>query len=83
MEFPVDISPFMMTKHNKDYITVDFATAQIDVLCQKINYITHAVYMLYLEEQSLGPDEYFDAIRNMTTLKNILRNGRKVSYIIH
>lgn len=82
MEFPVDISPFIEVVYNRNYITVDAAPAQYnDINCENADdrHIKLRFFMLYLPEQNIDSDVYFEGIINMMSYKNIIRNGRLVS----
>ncbi|KOB64289.1 Transmembrane 7 superfamily member [Operophtera brumata] len=78
----VPISPYMKAIYNRDYIYVDIAPAKYnDPECSQSTeeFIQLRFFMLYLPEQSFDSDVYFEGIKSMMTLNNILRNGRSVS----
>ncbi|XP_026736444.1 transmembrane 7 superfamily member 3-like [Trichoplusia ni] len=78
MEFPVPISPYLLTRTNNDYITVDAALASLEPTCRENQQPNITFYMMYLPEMNFYADAYFDGIRKMMTLKNIVKYGLKI-----
>ncbi|CAH0591591.1 unnamed protein product [Chrysodeixis includens] len=75
MEFSVPIAPYLDVRTNDDYITVDAAPASLDVTCKETPLPNITFYMMYLPEMNFYADAYFDGIRKLMTLKNILKYG--------
>lgn len=81
-EFPIEISSFLRTIYNRNYILVDAAPAQFeDPNCEYSSILIKLrFFMFYLPEQNYDSDVYFEGVKNMMSLNNILRNGRPVSF---
>lgn len=51
----------------------------MDADCAKIMVFEFTFYMMYQSEMNFNSDVYFTGIKNMLTLKNIMKYGTEVS----
>lgn len=61
------------------FITVEAAPPSMDADCAKIMAFEFTFYMMYQSEMNFNSDVYFTGIKNMLTLKNIMKYGTEVS----
>ncbi|XP_068623092.1 transmembrane 7 superfamily member 3-like [Battus philenor] len=77
MEFQPPVSPYLHVSYTKDYVLVESASARdtTDPLCTSLNNANVIFYLMYLPERKFDSDTFFEGIRNMMTLDNIIENG--------
>ncbi|KAK2576523.1 hypothetical protein KPH14_005845 [Odynerus spinipes] len=84
MEFNIEVAPYQKLLVNDAIVTVDLQPASLPLTnnetersCEK-HPVHHNAYRVYLTEQDYSVEGYFNAIANMLTVENIIRNGEKI-----
>ncbi|KAF9424418.1 hypothetical protein HW555_000557 [Spodoptera exigua] len=78
MEYPIPVTPFLNVMTYSDYIFVDAAPPSVDPGCLNTLQANMSFYMMYLPEMNFYADVYFDGIRKMMSLKNIMKYGYRI-----
>ncbi|KAI4491166.1 hypothetical protein M0802_010387 [Mischocyttarus mexicanus] len=85
MEFDIEVAPYQKLLVNDSIVIVDSQPAslpstndEIKKRCEKYT-INPEAYRFYLTEQDFSVESYFNAITDMLTVTDIIRNGEKIS----
>lgn len=85
MEFEIEVAPYQKLRTTNEMIIVDAQPAsmlpagELAFSCDK-NPVRHTMYRFYLPRHDFSPETYFQAIKNMLTPQDIMRNGVQVSH---
>nr|CAD7201974.1 unnamed protein product [Timema douglasi] len=77
MEFPVEVSPFLVVKYNSKVVVVDSQPAS----CEDTEFVSYDMYRTYLPEKDFTSSTYFTALRNMMSVDNITMKAKKVTAV--
>nr|CAD7264592.1 unnamed protein product [Timema shepardi] len=77
MEFPVEVSPFLVVKYNSKVVVVDSQPAS----CEDTEFVSYGMYRTYLPEKDFTSTTYFTALRNMMSVDNITMKAKKVTAV--
>nr|CAD7567974.1 unnamed protein product [Timema californicum] len=77
MEFPVEVSPFLVVKYNSKVVVVDSQPAS----CEDTEFVSYDMYRTYLPEKDFTSTTYFTALRNMMSVDNITMKAKKVTAV--
>lgn len=87
MEFPVEVSPFLIVNHTDDFEEVDFAPASAPLILNnallplnnecKLNesQLIHEMYYLNFPENDFTNETYFKMLKSLMTISQIKKNA--------